>query len=176
MAKNTINPQIGGMLTEPKALRKKYFAELVGVSPARVTHMIRQGLPVEADGRIDIARGKLWISENVDTARAAAQARRSTQADLLGGSYASSNAASEQTRLAKEKADTQELKNKQLRGELVAVADVERTWTAEWRELRSAILAVPSRLRQLLPLLKADDIEVIDAELRRVLMEKGNGG
>ena len=42
-----------------RSLRKKAFGELVGVSPGRVSQMIAQGLPVEPNGRIDIAAGKL---------------------------------------------------------------------------------------------------------------------
>jgi phage terminase Nu1 subunit (DNA packaging protein) len=41
-------------------------------------------------------------------------------------------------------------------------------------QLRSRVLAVPSRLRQLLPNLTIDDIETIDGELRQMLTEFGN--
>ena len=159
------------LISAPRTLRKKDFAELVGVTPARVTHMIGKGLPVEADNRIDVARGKLWIKENVNATRSAAQAK---QQDLLPFA-AQPDAAAEHARLAKERADTQALKNAQLRKELVPAAEVERAWAGEWRLMRSAILAVSSRLRQRLPHLTAEDVEIIDGELRGILKDMGNG-
>ncbi len=61
-----------------------------------------------------------------------------------------------------------------MRRELVPALEVERLWSGEWMQLRSRVLAVPSRLRQLLPHLSIDDIEMIDGELRRMLTEFGN--
>ena len=154
----------------PKTLRKSAFAKMIGVTPARVTHMLRQGMPEESDGRLDVARCKLWIKDNVSPTRSAAQSK---QADLPFA--AQLDAGAEHARLAKERADTQALKNAQLRRELVPAAEVERVWAGEWRMLRSAILAAPSRLRQVLPHLTREDIAAIDAELRTILSEFGNG-
>lgn len=50
-------------------LSKRGFGELIGVSPGRVSQMISDGLPVEPNGRIDIAKGKAWVSANVDQNR-----------------------------------------------------------------------------------------------------------
>lgn len=150
----------------PAKVRKLDFAKLVNVSPGRVSQMVAAGLPVEADGRIDVARGKLWIQENISPTRSAAQA---AQADLPFA--AQPDAASERLRLLKEQADHAALKNAALRRELVPAAEVEREWSGVLREVRAGILAVPSRLRQVLPHLSAADVEAIDAELRRVLEE-----
>lgn len=152
------------MIGEPKSLGKKAFGELVGVSPGRVSQMITKGLPVESDGRISIAAGKLWIKENVSPTRSAAQ---SLQSDLPFA--AQPDAAAEAVRLKKEQADHAELKNQMLRKELVEAVAVERAWANVLRQVRSGVLAVPSRLRQVLPHLTAHDIVTIDAELRHVL-------
>lgn len=48
---------------------KKGFAELVGVTPGRVSQLIKAGLPVEPNGRINIASGKAWMAENIDPNR-----------------------------------------------------------------------------------------------------------
>ena len=53
----------------PKTLRKADFGRLVGVTPARVSHWVRAGLPVTATGRINVAEGQKWLEENVDQAR-----------------------------------------------------------------------------------------------------------
>lgn len=158
------------MIEEPKSLRKSDFAKLIGVSPGRVSHMVRDGLPVEPDGRIDVARGKLWIQANVDPKRSAAQ---SAQGEIPFA--AAPDAATERVRLLSEQADYAALKNAEKRRELVPSSEVERIWESEWRQLRSAVLAAPSRLRQILPHLATSDIAEIDAELRRILEEFGDG-
>lgn len=155
---------------EPKVVTKKAFATIVNVSQGRISQYVKQGLPVEADGRIDVARGKLWIGQNISSTRSAAQA---AQDDLPFA--AQKDAAEERARLVREQADYAALKNQQLRAELVPAVEVERAWTGLLRQLRSGILATPSRLRQILPHLDADDIMAIDAELRRVLTEFADG-
>lgn len=159
----------GQMIGEPKSLGKKAFGELVGVSAGRVSQMITKGLPVEPDGRINVAAGKLWIKENVSPTRSAAQ---SLQSDLPFA--AQPDAAAEAVRLKKEQADHAELKNQMLRKELVEAVAVERAWANVLRQVRSGVLAVPSRLRQVLPHLTAHDVATIDAELRHVLEDLAN--
>jgi phage terminase Nu1 subunit (DNA packaging protein) len=159
-------PATADAIGEPRALRKKSFAELVGVSPGRVSQMIRDGLPVEPDGRIDVARGKLWIKDHISPTRSAAQ---SDQDDLPFAAQA--DAADERRRLLKEQADGQALKNAVARRELVPASEIEREWTGIVRRARSAILAVPARLRLALPHLTQQDAKAIEAELRRVLAE-----
>ena len=158
------------IIGEPKSLRKKAFGELVGVSPGRVSQMVAAGLPVEPDGRINVAAGKLWIKGNISPTRSAAQA---AQGDLPFA--AQLDAAAEHARLAKERADTQALKNAQLRKELLPAEEVERAQASEWRALRASLLALPSRLRQLLPHLSAEDVDMIDAELRRTMTDFASG-
>lgn len=159
-----------GVIGEEGRVRKGDFARLVGVSAGRVSQMITAGLPVEADGRIDTARGKLWIKDNVSPTRSAAQVG---QGDLPFAAIP--DAAAERLRLVKEQADHAALKNAALRRELVPAAEVEREWAGILRGVRAGVLAVPSRLRQLLPHLTATDVETIDAELRRVLEDISHG-
>ncbi|MFG1179940.1 DNA packaging protein [Xanthobacter versatilis] len=154
----------------PTKVRKVAFARLVNVSPGRVSQMIAAGLPVEADGRIDVARGKLWIQGNVSPTRSAAQAAQGALPFA-----AVPDAAAERLRLVKEQADHAALKNAALRREMVPAAEVEREWAGVLRQVRAGILAVPSRLRQLLPGLTPAEVEAIDAELRRVLEEMADG-
>ncbi|GGE96133.1 MULTISPECIES: DNA packaging protein [Stappia] len=157
------------MIGEPRTLRKSDFAKVANVSPGRVSQMIRAGLPVEPDGRIDVARGRLWIQSNIDPKRSAAQ---SDQGDLPLA--ARTDAATERARLVKEQADHAALKNALLRQDLLPAADVEREWTDMLRRVRSRLLAVPSRLRQVLPHLTAHDVGAIDTELRHALEDLAN--
>lgn len=104
---------------EPAALTKGEFAKLIGVSSARVSQYIADGLPVEFDGRIDVARGWQWMKVNLDPTH--------------------------------------------------SVAAANREWTDRIVRVRASVLAVPSRLRQILPHLTADDVATIEAELCRAL-------
>ncbi len=79
----------------------------------------------------------------------------------------------ERARLACAQADAQELKNAELRSELVKATDVERGWSDILRQVRARILAVPSRLRQSLDL-KPATADAIDRELRDALSELGH--
>ena len=57
---------IGGGGSQQRTLSKKGFAEAIGVSAGRVSQLIKAGLPVEPNGRIDAEAGSAWYRENVD--------------------------------------------------------------------------------------------------------------
>lgn len=160
----------GDMISEPRAVSKKAFAELANISQGRVSQLIKLGLPVEPDGRIDVARGKLWIKGNISPTRSAAQ---SDQTDLPFA--AEKDAADERLRLVREQADAIALKNQQSRRELIPATEVEREWANVLRTVRASILAVPPRLRQTMPHLTAHDIAALDSELRQALEDLANG-
>lgn len=52
-----------------ETLSKRGFAELLGVTPGRVSQLIASGLPVTENGRIEIEQGKAWVRDNVDSNR-----------------------------------------------------------------------------------------------------------
>lgn len=72
-------------------------------------------------------------------------------------------------------ADLREDEVKKRRGELHVAADCTRAKEDENRMLKSALLAVPSRVRAKLPHLTADDLRVLDEELRAALKALGEG-
>lgn len=161
-----------GMLASPRTLRKVDFAKHVGVTPARISQLVGKGLPLEADGRIDIARGELWIRDNVNATQSAAQAKGRDQMEMPFA--AKTDAAEERANLLREQARNYALKNAALERDLVPAVEVEREWSDMLRQLRAGILAAPARLRQVLPDLTDDHIRTIDAELRTVLKELAN--
>ncbi|TAH67645.1 MAG: DNA packaging protein [Rhodopseudomonas palustris] len=140
-------------------LSKSAFARSLGLTPARVSQMIKDGLPVEPSGKINPERGRAWVRVNVDPRRSA----------MRPGAVVAPAVPSERDRLAREQADAVALKNAKLRGELVSAADVEKRWSDILRRIRSGVLAVPARVRQMNPHLTGRDVAAIDAELRRVL-------
>ena len=48
---------------------KTAFAARVGLTKGRISQLVAEGLPVRADGRIDVAVGLAWIEDNLDPAR-----------------------------------------------------------------------------------------------------------
>ncbi len=48
---------------------KTDFAARAGLTPGRISQLIAAGLPVQSDGRIDVAEGLAWMEENLDAAR-----------------------------------------------------------------------------------------------------------
>jgi phage terminase Nu1 subunit (DNA packaging protein) len=61
---------------DPSRLAKGEFARLIGVSRARVSQYIADGLPVAFDGRIDAIQGQEWIRGNLDPTHSVAAANR----------------------------------------------------------------------------------------------------
>jgi phage terminase Nu1 subunit (DNA packaging protein) len=116
-----------------------------------------------------IGRGKYKLLESVrlytEHLRGVASGR--------GGEDGVLDLTAERARHAKEQADNVALKNAALRRDLVPVVDVEREWITVGRQIRSGVMAVPSRVRQSLPHLTAFDADVIDREIRSALTGLG---
>lgn len=77
----------------------------------------------------------------------------------------------EKLRVARETADKLATANAVARRELVPAADVERAWTAVLRDVRAAMLAVPSRVGSRVATLTAHDVREIEREIRDALAE-----
>lgn len=45
---------------------KAEFGRRIDVSPTRVRQLVADGLPVTADNRIDVAKGKRWVEQHLD--------------------------------------------------------------------------------------------------------------
>ncbi|MFO1127829.1 MAG: hypothetical protein U1E66_05250 [Rhodospirillales bacterium] len=141
------------------------LAQLLGISDRAVRQHVAAGTLVQ------VGRGRFDRDASIGTycehLRAMAAGR--------GGADGVKTLSAERARLAKEQADQYAIKNAALRGELVSAADVERKWTDACRCIRSAMLAIPSRVRQQLPHLTRTDAALIDDEIRRALTELANG-
>lgn len=138
----------------------KDLCDLLALSSGALTDLKKRGIAVHlGHDAYDLAA----------TVRAYVQHLRGI-ASGRGGEEQTINLTAERARLAREQADAQALRNAALRGELVAAAEVERTWSDLLRQVRARILAVPARVRSALPL-DAAAIDTIDHELRQALEE-----
>lgn len=102
------NPQsLLGLLPEqpPSTMSKKGFAEHVGVTAGRISQLIASGLPVEANGRIHVARGVAWMRDNIDSNRRRAELPTTPPPFATGAMSPQSAKTLAEARIAELKAD-----------------------------------------------------------------------
>ncbi|MEI8396860.1 MAG: hypothetical protein WCF85_19160 [Rhodospirillaceae bacterium] len=57
-------------MTSTHALDSKAaFARRISVSAARISQLVSRGMPVTADGRVDVAVALAWLEDNLDTSK-----------------------------------------------------------------------------------------------------------
>lgn len=91
--------------------------------------------------------------------------------NLPRGRSANQTLLAEKVRLSRAQADKLEIANAAARRELLPAAAVEAEWANVLRDVRAALLALPSRIGSRLPALTPHDIGVIEREVRDVLTE-----
>lgn len=143
-------------------LKQAALAGLLGLSSRRISQLAEEGIAVRTGaGTFDAAVTiQNYIRHQTGKAGSAASAL-----DLNV----------ERARLAKEQADGQSMKNAQLRGELLDAEAVAQTWESIIAEVRSAMLAVPGRLRRRAgSALDSAAIGLVDHEIREALTALAN--
>lgn len=116
----------------PDTVTKAVFADLVGLTKGRISQLIKSGLPVETTGKIDVARGRCWIQDNVD------QRRGKASVNTLKGSV--------KDRRDEVQLERDEIELAKLKGELIERKVVERTVYAQSRAERDAWQTWPLRV------------------------------
>jgi hypothetical protein len=143
---------------------KTAFAARVGLTKGRISQLVAEGLPVSADGRIDVAAGLAWIENNLDPARrnrggAASAARNPT-------TLAEAKRLHEIVKVQRAK-----LAYERERGELVETAAATRTVFARARAERDAHMAWVQRTAPLLAAELGADPRATFAALDRMMRE-----
>lgn len=145
-----------------ETLSKKGFAELIGVSPGRVSQLIAAGLPLEPNGRVHVERGKAWVAENVDPNR-----RRASLEDRAPAPLQSPRAAREVA-----EAEIARLKAERLGGHLVDRAAVLRTVESRARAERDAWIGWVNRAAPELASATGADLAPLIAALDRLVRDQ----
>lgn len=149
---------IPGIMTEAE------IAAFLGIGTSRVRTLARDGHLVK------VSRGRFDVRESL-----AAYLSRLRDGAVKGGGQVPDDLKAEKLRLARQQADKLELANAAARGELVRSADVEREWANVLRDVRSTMLAVPSRVGSKLAHLTARDVAEINSEIKAALEGLANG-
>ena len=167
MGTNTITAselaEIDALVNRPPpadALTAAELGEWINLAAPRVNALAREGrIPRRTDGRFDLQPA---IRGYVESLRLKS-----------GGSALASNPElnAEKIRLAKANADKVETANAKARGELAPLPEVERAWAGILRDVRAALLALPSRAASRLGHLTQHDVQTLDQEVRAVLVE-----
>lgn len=151
----------------PDVIHESELADLLGITANRIRTLTRDGV-LHRTAPARYSRREAVRDYCANLRKYAGRSGRPTLAD-------SDPLKVEKLRLAKEQADALELKNAASRSEMVKADLVERAWSGILRDLRAALLAVPSRVGSRLPSLAAHDIAEIDAEIRATLEGLADG-
>ncbi|MGV8939798.1 MAG: terminase small subunit [Allorhizobium sp.] len=138
-------------------LKQVALAGLLGLSSRRISQLAEEGIAARTGpGTFDAA---VTIQNYIRH-----------QTGKAGNQASALDLNTERARLAKEQADAQELKNAVTRGESLDAEAVAQTWESIIAEVRSAMLAVPGRLRRRAgSALDSAAISLVDHEIREAL-------
>lgn len=150
----------------PHEMDERALAGLLRLSPSMVRTKARDGIFVRS------RRGQYDVAESVGR-----YVERLRQTSARAGQPGSDpdELRAEKLRLTRAQADKEETRVQRERGDLVPAIDVEREWASLLRDLRNALLAVPSRFASITPHMSAADIESLDAEIRMALEAVADG-
>ncbi len=136
------------------------LAGWLGTSAARINNLAREGrIPRRPDKLFDLR----------PTIRAYVADLKASKGNSALANNPELNA--EKIRLARATAEKLETANLKAKGELAPLADVEKAWAGILRDVRAALLALPSRAASRLGHLTPHDVATIDREVRAVLEE-----
>ena len=167
-------------------ISKSNFAARLGVTRARITHLIKRGLPT-VDGKIDPDAAEDWMRRNLvpqarygdrgiskiagpPPAKAKPVKRGRPVAEVSGFDIAY-----EKAREIHFKANKAEQDFRERDGQLLDAEAVRREWESIIANSRGRVLACPSRIAARLPHLSLSDVATIRAEITAALMELGHG-
>lgn len=155
-----IDALVNGPRPVPGVVAAGELAGWLGLTPSRIGTLARDGrIPRRADGRFDLQPAVVGYIQSLRL--------------KSGSSALASNPElnAEKIRLARANAEKVEAANARARGELAALSDVEREWAGILRDVRAALLALPSRAAARLGHLTAHDVDTLNREVRAVLEE-----
>jgi phage terminase Nu1 subunit (DNA packaging protein) len=163
IAKAKEGPLAGNSGAIPESLGEEGMARLLGCTASHIRTLSREGHLVKAGrARWNVRASLLTYLEHI---RQLAVKRGRTDDPMK----------LERIRVLTAQAQKIEMQNQIAAGEMLQATAVEREWANLLRDVRSALLAVPSRCGASLPHLTAHDIVAVDREIKSALEGLANG-
>jgi phage terminase Nu1 subunit (DNA packaging protein) len=136
------------------------LADLLGLSDRAVRDLGTRGIAVKA-------------ADGVYRQRESVRSYCTHIREMAGGRAGSKTLTEERVRIATAQANKLERENAVARNEMLPAKEVERAWAGVLRDVRSAMLALPSRFQMRLTglSLSVHDVSEIDREIRDALTE-----
>lgn len=153
----------------PATMTEAQLAAFLGIATSQVRTKTNEGVLIRNPG------GKKGAPAGWDVRASLHGYLSRLREGAVKGGPQSDELKAEKLRLAREQADKLEIANAAARGDMVRAADVEREWSNVLRDVRSTMLAVPSRVGSKLAHLSAHDVAEIDSEIKAALEGLANG-
>lgn len=153
----------------PATMTEAQLAAFLGIATSQVRTKTNEGVLIRISG------GKKGAPAGWDVRASLHGYLARLREGAVKGGPQSDELKAEKLRLAREQADKLEIANAAARGDMVRAADVEREWANVLRDVRSTMLAVPSRVESKLAHLSAHDVAEIDSEIKAALEGLANG-
>ena len=145
------------------------LAAALGLSPGRITALKRKGMPL-----FSIEAARAWRAQHIAPVPGT-KTTAPTGSPAADPDKTTPPAGYEQSRARREAAEASmaEMREAELRGELIQVAAVKAVWAARLTSTRDALLQIPSRLA---PVLAAETdlaavTQLLEDEIRQALAE-----
>jgi len=155
----SIEDLLGGPEDRIETISEAELADLLGLTSRQIRNLAADGVAKKAGP----ARYELRAS-----VRAYAESLRE-KASRGRAKADDPELRAERLRLAIAQAEKVELSNAKTRGELLLAQEVVSAWAGVLREVRAAMLAIPSRVNQSLPHLTVHDLNTLDRTIRDTL-------
>ncbi|WP_322414327.1 terminase small subunit [Mesorhizobium huakuii] len=157
---------LGEPAAYPEIVHESQLAALLGISRQAIGEHVANGVLKRAGrAQFDLAASVKAYCAHLRL-HAGRAGRPSEGGDVLKA---------ERLRLTKAQAEAQEAKNRLAAGEMVSAEAVGREWQTILRDVRAAVLAVPSRYGATMPHLTANDVAALDREIRAALEGLADG-
>lgn len=153
----------------PATMTEAQLAAFLGIATSQVRTKTNEGVLIRNPG------GKKGAPAGWDVRASLHGYLSRLREGAVKGGPQSDELKAEKLRLAREQADKLEIANAAARGDMVRAADVEREWANVLRDVRSTMLAVPSRVGSKLAHLSAHDVAEINSEIKAALEGLANG-
>ena len=153
----------------PATMTEAQLAAFLGIASSQVRTKTRDGVLIRISG------GKRGTPAGWDVRASLHGYLSQLRNGAVKGGPQTDELKVEKLRLAREQADKLEISNAAARGDMVKAVDVERAWANVLSDVRSTMLAVPSRVGSKLAHLSAHDVAEIDSEIKAALEGLANG-